>query len=90
VWGGHSCPTPLTLKLVEVSCDRNGTDGSEQFKIKSGGQECPPHTGLLALFFFFVVKVEPEGWMVASSSDLDGQFSLSVLSKERVKGLQQE
>ncbi len=49
VWGGHSCPPPLTLGLLwacseakdkfEVKVKVKGTS-----KIKGSGQECPLHT----------------------------------------------
>ena len=44
VWGGHSCPPPLTL----VTDGSGSADpGNTTVKVKSGGRECPPHTALL-------------------------------------------
>ncbi len=42
VWGGHSCPPPLTLGLELDS-------GLNKHHVKSGGQECPPHTPRIVL-----------------------------------------
>ena len=41
VWGGHSCPAPLTWVLLLIVLRRKRTN------VKSGGQECPPHTGTI-------------------------------------------
>jgi hypothetical protein len=42
VWGGHSCPPLLTLilKIFRVQ------NTQSTLTVKSGGQECPPHTDL--------------------------------------------
>ena len=40
LWGGHSCPPPLTsILILKIRTFKT------KFKIKGGGQECPPHTG---------------------------------------------
>jgi hypothetical protein len=44
VWGGHSCPLVLTLVLFLILPEQ------VQTKVKSGGQECPPHMS----YFSFV------------------------------------
>jgi hypothetical protein len=48
VWGGHSCPPPLTLNWVFVGDLYPAVLMTFPNKInfKGGGQECPPHTGL--------------------------------------------
>jgi len=46
VWSGHSCPLPLTLVLqliLEIEINAKISRKINR-KIKSGGQECPPHT----------------------------------------------
>jgi len=46
---GHSCPTLLKLPLLlllKLLVDVSVASGvpTDKVKIKSGGQECPPHT----------------------------------------------
>src|SRR5271166_5169799 len=41
MWGGHSCPPPLTWILSSENCSASVT----KINFKSGGQECPPHIG---------------------------------------------
>jgi hypothetical protein len=53
VWSGHSCPLPLTLVLQLILKIKINTKINP--KIKSGGQECPPHTNKDAVILF------PEG-----------------------------
>src|SRR5208283_4853850 len=48
MWGGHSCPLPLTLILNLILKVKTNT------KIKSGGQGCPPHANRLAGILSFL------------------------------------
>jgi hypothetical protein len=55
VWGGHSCPPPLTLgfsglilsQVTEIVFTKPEAKSKAKIKskIKGGGQECPPYTG---------------------------------------------
>ncbi len=48
MWRGHSCPRLLTLILgiqtIRALCESNQYPKTK-INFKSGGQECPPHTG---------------------------------------------
>jgi hypothetical protein len=47
VWGGHSCPPPLTLTLLSKLSTEPKSDqrnSKSKAKVKSVGQECPTHT----------------------------------------------
>jgi len=46
VWSGHSCPQPLKLISVLVSVSLGPKQIKSNPKVKSGGQECPPHTSM--------------------------------------------
>src|SRR5580704_8264712 len=53
VWGGHSCPPQLTLLLNVGRCPRlrvkpPALQRNVNSNVKSGGQECPAHTGIVA------------------------------------------
>ena len=61
VWGGHSCPPPLTWFSFLTAryfgfkaCGGGWRSAPLKSKnnCKSGGQECPPHTGLRFGCFF--------------------------------------
>src|SRR5271165_6454569 len=46
MWGGHSCPPPLTLMSgTEIHFASQIQDAATiKIKMKGGGQECPSHT----------------------------------------------
>jgi hypothetical protein len=52
MWGGHSCPLPLTLfLLLPLSLV---SPSKTKPNVKIGGQECPPHTiGVAKIGFIY-------------------------------------
>ncbi|MGZ4733735.1 MAG: hypothetical protein ACXVZH_16505, partial [Terriglobales bacterium] len=44
VWGGHSCPPLVKWNWIVVVMSLSEFCGYPKSKVKSGGQECPPHT----------------------------------------------
>ncbi len=88
--GADSCPPLLKLILVWGIAASAVGNNNKQVQVKGGGQECPPQTSLLPLFFFlvFVPQVESERRMGARACDLDGQFGLAVFTKEGIEGFQ--
>src|SRR3984893_13400918 len=60
LWGGHSCPPPLSLTLYPnlafspgKSTNQNLKSNSK-IKFKGGGHECPPHTSIGSALSLFV------------------------------------
>ena len=57
VWGGHSCPPPLTFALtfaLNFALNlflKNRFQPQKTINVKSGGQECAPHLPVAENFF---------------------------------------
>ncbi len=51
VWGGHSCPPPLTLNWIFL-CRGSRPNTNTNTKVKSSGQECPLHTSVFSTCIF--------------------------------------
>jgi len=55
MWSGHSCPLPMTL-----ICSLTWTVKINP-KVKSGGQECPPHSEELLRCEFVAQRLPQRG-----------------------------